>query len=152
MKTWQEGQESMESYWGLTIWELAMRTKLKGTPGYQSCTALSSNISNEPSLVWRLAWWKSYRYWLPVLIVQGRAWDAVLVWYDTEVMCVPSFFSKFGVLIKNWVRYAAGVCWQSRYVWHKVMHTIIGGKLVLEGIRWCQVSQKLDVNPSRTAP
>ena len=26
------------------------------------------------------------------------------------------------------------MCWQSRYyVWHKVMHTIIGGKLVLEG-------------------
>ncbi len=29
--------------------------------------------------------------------------------------------------------YATGVCWQNRYVWHKVMHTIIGGKLVLEG-------------------
>ena len=25
------------------------------------------------------------------------------------------------------------MCWQSRYVWHKGMNTIIGGKFVLEG-------------------
>ena len=34
--------------------------------------------------------------------------------------------------LSNGIRYTAGVCWQSRYVWHKGMYTIIGGKLVLD--------------------
>ncbi len=29
------------------VWELAMRTKVKGTPGNQSCTVLNSNISGQ---------------------------------------------------------------------------------------------------------
>ena len=50
-------------------------------------------------------------------------------------VCLPKLyliFNRFGVLIRVKLRYATGVCWQSRYVLHKGIHTVNGGKLVLE--------------------
>jgi hypothetical protein len=48
----------------------------------------------------------------------------------TLCLCVCQAVSNYrsGVLIKIWIRYTAGVCWQSRYVWHRIMHTIMEGK------------------------
>ena len=68
-----------------------MRTKVKGTPGNQSCTVLNSKISGKAKSNATVGVTEvMLQVLVACIVVQGCAWDAVPVWYDTEVMCVPN--------------------------------------------------------------
>ena len=83
-------KHASESYWGLMVWELATRTKVKGTPGYQSCTVLYSNISEKPSLVWQLA---------RLMMKSSGSW--VDNWLQVNIACLGAWIVQIITIISG---------------------------------------------------